>query len=210
MKTERTETALVIGGGSGMGRAVSKALGAKGIRTFVADIRFDAAEEAALGIRESGGEAEGFQTDISDPASVRRLFKDLRNRAERLDLMVQTAAVLGKTVPIEDMDDDEWRKMMSVNLDGVFHCCREAIRCMKERGSGRIVLFSSVASLTPTPGAIHYSASKGAVNMFARTLAAETAKYNIRVNVVAPGYVETQMLEGLPDGFSDYVLKKLR
>ena len=208
MKTERTETALVVGGGSGMGRAVSKALVAKGIRTFIADIRLDAAEEAALEITKQGGEAEGFQTDISNSASVRRLFEDLRSRAERLDLMVQTAATLGKTVAVEDMDDEEWRKMMSVNLDGAFYCCREAVRWMKQKSSGRIVLFSSVASLTPTPGAIHYSASKGAVNMFAKTLAAETAKYNIRVNVVAPGYVETPMLEGLPDGFSDYVLKK--
>ena len=71
-----------------------------------------------------------------------------------------------------------------------------------------MVLFSSVAALTPTPGAIHYSAAKGAVNMLARSLAVEAAPHNVRVNAVAPGYIETPMLKGLPEGFSDYIIKK--
>jgi 3-oxoacyl-[acyl-carrier protein] reductase len=79
---------------------------------------------------------------------------------------------------------------------------------MKGHQTGRIILFSSVASLTPTPGALHYSASNGGVNMLGRTLAQEVARYNIRVNVIAPGYIHTPMLEELPKGFSDYVFKK--
>jgi NAD(P)-dependent dehydrogenase (short-subunit alcohol dehydrogenase family) len=98
--------------------------------------------------------------------------------------------------------------MMAINLNGVFYCCREAVRWMKDHRSGRIILFSSVASLTPTPGALHYSAAKGAVNMLGRTLAQEVAKHNIRVNVIAPGYVRTSMLNDLPDGFSDYIIKR--
>lgn len=98
--------------------------------------------------------------------------------------------------------------MMAVNLDGAFYCSREAARWMKERKSGRIVLFSSIASLTPSPGALHYAVAKAGVNMLGRTLAKELAKHNIRVNVVAPGYVETPLLEGLPEGFSEYVLKQ--
>ena len=90
----------------------------------------------------------------------------------------------------------------------MFYACREGVRWMKEHETGRIILFSSVASLTPTPGALHYSASKGAVNMMGRTLAKEVSRYNIRVNVVAPGYIETPMLDGLPEGFSDYIIKK--
>jgi NAD(P)-dependent dehydrogenase (short-subunit alcohol dehydrogenase family) len=79
---------------------------------------------------------------------------------------------------------------------------------MKENKTGRIVLFSSVASLIPTPGAIHYSTVKGAVNMFGKTLALEAAKYNIRVNVIAPGYINTPMLEYLPAGFQEHIIKK--
>lgn len=79
---------------------------------------------------------------------------------------------------------------------------------MKEHRTGRIILFSSVAALTPTPGSLHYSAAKGGVNMLGKTLALEAAKHNIRVNLIAPGYIETPMLSGLPEGFETYVLKK--
>ena len=97
---------------------------------------------------------------------------------------------------------------MAVNLDGAFFCCREAVRWMKDTSGGRIVLFSSVASMTPTPGAIPYSAAKGGVNMLAKSLASEAAKHNIRVNVVAPGYIRTPMLDELPQGFEDYIVKR--
>ena len=136
------------------------------------------------------------------------LFEELKHRMTRLDLLAHTAGILGRTVFVEEMTDAEWRQMMGINLDGMFYVCREAVRWMKDHKTGRIILFSSVASLTPTPGALHYSASKGGVNMLGKTLASEVARHNIRVNVVAPGYIETPMLDGLPDGFSDYVIKK--
>ncbi|MBI5584864.1 MAG: SDR family oxidoreductase [Deltaproteobacteria bacterium] len=208
MKTKPVETALVVGGGSGMGRAAAGALALRGIRVFVADLQLEAARETAQAIRKADGRADAFPVDVSRSDSVRELFAALQGQAERLDLMVQTAAVLGRTAFIEALEDDEWRRMMAVNLDGVFYCCREAVRWMKEHRTGRLLLFSSVASLTPTPGSLHYSASKGGVNMLGKTLAKEAAQYNIRVNVIAPGYVETPMLADLPEGFEEYVLKK--
>ena len=208
MKTKRVETALLVGGGSGMGRAAAMVLARQGVRVFVADFNLEAAEETVRSLPGGPASAEAFQVDVSRSASVSSLFQSLRRQAERLDLLVHTAAILGRTAFVEDLDDEEWRRMTAVNLDGVFYSCREAVRWMKEHQSGRIILFSSVASLTPTPGALHYSAVKGAVNMLGKTLAQEVAKYNIRVNVVAPGYIQTPMLDGLPDGFSDYILKK--
>jgi NAD(P)-dependent dehydrogenase (short-subunit alcohol dehydrogenase family) len=208
LKTEKVNTALVIGGGSGMGSTSAVGLSRLGIRVFVADIELKDAENTANAIRNEGGDAEALQVDISRSQSVGDLFKRVRAGIERLDLMIQTAGILGRTVFIEDMKDDEWQQMISVNLDGTFYCCRETIRWMKEHGTGRIILFSSVASLIPTPGALHYSTAKGGVNMMAKTLAAEVAKYNIRVNVIAPGYIKTPMLEGLPERFEKYVVKK--
>ena len=208
MKTEDIKTALIVGGGSGMGRSAALALGKSGIRVFVADLDMEAARETASSIQEGKGPAESFQVDISRSDSVAAMFQALKERVDRLDLLVHTAATLGRTVFIEDMTDEEWRRMMAVNLDGIFYTCREAVRWMKEHGTGRIILFSSVASLTPTPGALHYSASKGAVNMLGKTLAKEVARHNIRVNVIAPGYIETPMLDGLPEGFSDFIIKK--
>jgi 3-oxoacyl-[acyl-carrier protein] reductase len=208
LKTKNVETALIVGGASGMGRASAEALGLQGIRVFVADLQPETAGDTVQAIRKRGGQADAFQVDVSRSESVRDLFDALKGQAERLDLMVQTAGILGRTLFIEDMDDSEWRRMMAVNLDGVFYCCREAVRWMKIHQTGRLILFSSVASLTPTPGSLHYSAAKGGVNMLGKTLAREAAKYNIRVNLIAPGYVETPMLNGLPDGFEDYVTKK--
>jgi 3-oxoacyl-[acyl-carrier protein] reductase len=206
MKTQKIRSALIIGGGSGMGRSAAMSLDQRGIRVFAADLDKAAARETVANLSVPRGEA--FSVDVSRSDSVAGLFQSLRERVDRLDLLVHTAGTLGRTVFVEEMTDAEWRQMMAVNVDGMFYACREGVRWMKEHETGRIILFSSVASLTPTPGALHYSASKGAVNMMGRTLAKEVAKYNIRVNVVAPGYIETPMLDGLPDGFSNYVIKK--
>ena len=146
--------------------------------------------------------------DVADARSVADLFTNIGREWPRLDMMVHSAAILGRTVSLDAMSDREWRRMMSVNLDGAFYCCRAALAWMKKTGGGRVLLFSSVASLTPSPGAVHYSAAKGAVNMMAKSLAVEAAPHNIRVNAVAPGYVETPMLEGLPQGFAEYIIKK--
>ncbi len=208
MKTRKTETALVVGAGSGMGKAVAESLCTRGIHVFIADLDRKAAEKTAGALEDRGGRADACQVDVSKSESVMTLFEDLTARTERLDLMVHTAGILGRTTFIEDMKDDEWHRMIAVNLDGMFYCCRETVRWMKEYQSGRIILFSSVASLTPTPGALHYSTAKGGVNMLGKTLAQEVAKYNIRVNIIAPGYIETPMLDSLPGGFSEYVLKK--
>jgi NAD(P)-dependent dehydrogenase (short-subunit alcohol dehydrogenase family) len=208
MKTEKTETVLVVGGGSGMGRAAALTLGAAGIEVFAADLALEAAQETVKMIREQGGRGHALPVDVSRSDSVQAMYRALAERTGRLDMLVHTAGILGRTVFIEDMEDEEWRRMMVINLDGIFFCCREAVRWMKRQHTGRILLFSSVASLTPTPGSLHYSTAKGGVNMLAKTLAQEVAKHNIRVNVIAPGYINTPMLEGLPEGFSDYVLKR--
>jgi len=208
MKTRTVETALIVGGGSGMGQAAAFKLSRQGIRVFVADLDLSAAEETSGKASGMRGQSEAFSVDVSSSESIGSLFRKLQDRVERLDLLVHTAGILGRTVSVEDMKDEEWRQMVSINLDGVFFCCREAVRWMKGQQGGRIILFSSVASLTPTPGALHYSATKGAINMLGKTLAQEVAKYNIRVNVIAPGYIETPMLQGLPEGFSDYILKR--
>ena len=208
MRSPRVETVLITGGGSGMGRASAQRLGREGRRVLIADLDRDAAREAAGLIVDSGGRAGSYRVDVADPESVRELFAALEEEHGRLDMLVHSAAILGRTVSLEEMDDGEWQRMMAVNLDGAFFCCRAALAWMKRGGGGRILLFSSVASLTPTPGAVHYSAAKGAVNMLAKSLAVEAAPANIRVNALAPGYVETPMLQGLPEGFEEYIVRK--
>jgi NAD(P)-dependent dehydrogenase (short-subunit alcohol dehydrogenase family) len=120
VKTKKIETALIVGGGSGMGRAAAEILGRAGIRILVADLNLAEANQTARALREAKGEAESFSVDVSSSPSVSALFEKLRETAGRLDLLVHTAAILGRTVPVEDLPDEEWRRMMSVNLDGVF------------------------------------------------------------------------------------------
>lgn len=191
-----------------MGRTVALELCRCGIQVFIADVDLTAAGETVKAAEGFAGEAEARRVDVSNSSSVESLFADLKQRVERLDLLVHSAAILGQTLAIEQMEDKDWHQMISVNLDGAFYCCREAVRWMKPHKTGRIILFSSVASLTPTPGAAHYSAAKGGVNMLGKSLAKEVAKYNIRVNIIAPGYVSTPMLNDLPEGFSETILKR--
>ena len=191
-----------------MGRAAAEALLRQGHTLHVADLALDACREWAASLGPDSERVNTYHVDIASSTSVGSLFAGLKKNCSQLDLMVHSAAILGKTAFIEDLDDDEWQQMMRVNLDGVFYCCREAVRWMKTRRSGHILLFSSVASLTPTPGALHYSTAKGGVNMLGKTLAKEVAQYNIRVNIIAPGYIETPMLDNMPDGFLDHILKK--
>ena len=208
MYSQAMERVLITGGASGMGRAAALRLATGGARVMLADLDLEAARGVAGQIEQQDGKALALAVDVADAASVAGLFKRVRQEAGGLDMLVHTAAILGDTAFIEDISDQQWRRMMAITLDGAFFCAREAVRLMSGGEGGRIVLFSSVASLTPTPGALAYSVAKGGVNMLARTLAAEAAKHNIRVNVVAPGYVETPMLASLPPGFEDYIIKK--
>ena len=207
MTTGECRSALITGGASGMGKAIAERLAESDILVFVADINMLEARAVAAAIKQKGGRAEAFQVDVSESRQVERLFQQLRGQIERLDLLVSAAAILDPTIFIEETTDEQWRRMMSVNLDGTFYCCREAVRWMKEQMTGRIINFSSVAGLTPTPGALHYSVSKGAVIQLTRTLAKEVARYNIRVNAIAPGYIETPMLDKMEEGFRERIFK---
>jgi NAD(P)-dependent dehydrogenase (short-subunit alcohol dehydrogenase family) len=208
MHNRPAQTAIVTGAASGMGRSVVMALANAGLEVMAADLNLSAAAETARMATAAGGRAEALEVDVSSSSSVAGLFVRARRNMDRLDLFVHAAAVMGKTAVLEDITDEDWHALMAVNLDGAFFCCREAVRWMKTGGGGRIILFSSVAALQPTPGAIGYSAAKGAVNLLVRSLAVEAARHNIRVNAVAPGYVDTPMLNTLPEGFGDYIVKK--
>jgi len=208
MHTEKCRTVLIIGGGSGMGRAAAVELGRRGLDVFIADLDQAQAERVAAEISAAGGAASGFQLDVSQSPAVEKLFAQLRECTDRLDVVVNAAGILDPTVFIEDMTDAQWRRMIAVNLDGTFYSCRAAVRWMKEHRTGRIINFSSVAGLIPTPGALHYSASKGGVIQLTKTLAREVARYNIRANVIAPGYVTTPMLAKIDPEFKERILRQ--
>jgi 3-oxoacyl-[acyl-carrier protein] reductase len=203
--------ALVTGGGSGIGAAICERFGAEGATVIVADRDADAAARIAAGI--TRGQAQAL--DVTDSAAVDRLVAEIVERHGRLDVLVNSAGVddppvkaaiaaqvaAGEPVDITaTMTDEQWRRTMSVNLDGTFFCTRAALRAMLAQRSGSIVNIASAAGVNPVAGLPHYSASKAAVIALTRSVGKEVAGRGVRVNAIAPGAVDTPMAARTPGG----------
>ena len=183
--------AIVTGGAQGIGRAIVDKLAQEGGTVVVADVNGEGAESATP----AGG--VGMQIDVSKEADVARLVGETVSRFGKLDVLVNNAAIVPFTA-WDDIDFAEWRRIMSVNLDGAFLTCHHAQKPMREAGYGRIVNIVSNVILAGTPNLAHYVASKGGVFAFTRALAREVGKYGITVNAVAPGLTETEGVMASP------------
>ena len=188
--------ALVTGAGSGIGRATALLCGAEGARAVVvSDVDEESAAQTAKLLSNDGHEAVAVRTDVSDARDVEELVSSTVERYGRLDCAVNNAGVRGKLSPLADYSDEEWRRVLGVNLDGVFFCLRAEIRAMRAGGGGAIVNISSGTTADPKPELGAYVASKFAVLGLTRVAAGETAMENIRVNAVLPGSTRTTMME---------------
>jgi pyridoxal 4-dehydrogenase len=183
----KDRVAIVTGGAQGIGRAIVDKLSAEGAVVAVADINGAGATEAAA----AQPNAIGLTVDVSDPAAVSDMVAATVEQFGRLDILVNNAAIVPFTA-WDDIDFAEWRRIMAVNLDGVFLTCRAASDEMRKAGYGRIVNVASNVIVAGTPNLAHYVAAKGGVFGFTRALATELGKYGITVNSVAPGLTETE------------------
>ena len=185
----RDRVAVVTGGGQSLGLAISRVLRGAGAEMVIAEVNDQTGPDVAE-------ELEGtfVHTDVTDPASVRDMVEMVLDELGRIDVLVNNAGIV-HNIPSEEVPDEEWLAVISVNLTGVFWCCREVGKTMLERGTGSIVNIASMSGIIsnhPQPQAA-YNASKAAVHQLTRSLAAEWAPYNVRVNALAPGYVRTAM-----------------
>ncbi len=187
-------TALVVGAASGIGEACAHALAAHGARAVCADVNADGAERTADAIRGEGGQAEARELDVRSPASVTAL----RDQLPAPDALVITPSINVRR-QLFDIDDDSFSRVVDLNLKGTFRVMREFGRGMAERGSGSIVVFSSIRGFTVEPGQSVYAATKAGVVQIARTMAAELGHRGVRVNAVAPGVVETPLTRQIKD-----------
>ena len=189
--------ALVTGGSRGIGRAIALELAAAGAEVVVG--YHSGAEEAAEVAREAGGEA--VRADVSDPEQAAALVE----AAGELDLLVNNAGITRDGL-IARMSDEDWRAVLDTNLSGAFHTCRAAARSMMRRRSGSIVNVTSVVGLHGNPGQTNYAAAKAGLVGFTKALARELASRGVRVNAVAPGYVESRLTDVLPEEVQQAIL----
>lgn len=190
------KTAIVTGGGSGIGRATCLALADAGADVAVWDVSSESATVTVQKILERGGKGFCVVGSVSEPEAVRGCFNDISSRWPTIDILVNNAGVSGNR-PTLELSDEEWHRAVSINLDGVFFCSREAGRRMQLSGGGRIVNLGSIYSVVAAPNRLSYCASKAGVAMMTKSLAIEWADLGINVNCVAPGYVDTPLIHEL-------------
>lgn len=188
---------IITGGGKGIGKVYSQEFAKAGARVVAADIDGAAAQAVAEEIGKDGGQALGLMTDVSDAASTDAMAKAAQERFGGIDVLVNNASmmsVLQRRSWLE-IPEDEWDKVMAVNLRGLFLCCRAVFPAMKERGYGKVVNISSSRVWEGNPNRLHYTTSKAGVIGFTRALSREVAEFGITVNAVTPGLTmsETQV-----------------
>ncbi len=190
----KKKVALVTGAASGIGKTTALLFGQEGAKVTCADIDGEGAERVARQIADGGGEAASTQADVTREADVQRMVRETVERWGRLDVLFNNAGVeFG--LPVTQVPEEEWDRLIDVNLKGVFLGCKHAIPQMVSQGSGAIVNTASVAGLRGVAFLSTYCASKGGVVLMTKSLAAEWAQFGIRINAVCPGVIRTPMAE---------------
>lgn len=198
-------TAVITGGGSGLGREVARRITQEGGRAVLWDINAEALREAKSDI----GALDVLEIDVSDLKAVEKGAKKAFDKLGRIDILVNSAGITGATAPVQDFPIESWLRVIDVNLHGLFYCCRTVLPFMLHTGYGRIVNVSSVAGKEGNPNASAYSSSKAAVIGFTKSLGKEVATKGVIVNTITPATFESPILDQLPQSQVDYMRGKI-
>ena len=201
--------AIVTGSGRGIGRAIALELAAAGAKVVINYAgRSDKAEETVELIREAGGESLAVQGDVSQAEDVDRLIQNTLDHFGKINILVNNAGITRDSLLLR-MKEADWDAVLATNLKGVFLCTKAVSKGMLKQRSGVIVNISSVVGLSGNAGQANYAAAKAGVVGFSKSIAKEFAPRGIRVNVVAPGYIITDMTETLPEGVQSEILRAI-
>lgn len=187
------QIALVTGGGRGIGAAIASKLAGMAATVILCGRTEKTLSETASNISDHGGQSRVIPADVSDLGSVQHLAKEVEREFGRLDILVNNAGVGSFSAPLHEMTPEDWERVLNTNLRGVFYCIRAFAPMMIRAGKGHIINISSLAGKNPVPNGAAYSASKWGLNGLSYSVAEELRKYNIRVSVVCPGSVNTEL-----------------
>lgn len=207
MKGLESKVAFITGAGSGIGRATALALASYGAHIAVTDLNDESGQETVDLIKQQGNEAVFFHLDASNQEDITSIIESISETMGPIELAVNNAGIGGKPSPMHEMEFEHWKKVMDVNLSGVFFCMQSELQVMLTNGGGKIVNISSLAGLNGMAGGAHYAASKHGVIGLSKTAAQEYGRYNIHVNTVCPSFVDTPIIEQVPQEILDYSTK---
>ncbi len=200
------QTAIVTGAATGIGEVIAKRLVSAGAQVAVADIDSQAAEAAAGRI---GKQAFPVRLDVTDPVSVQEAIDAVLARTRSLQIVVNNAGLAGKAAPIWEQTDEDWSRVLAINVTGPFYMCRAVMQHMRNQRYGRIVNIASIAGKEGNPNMVAYSASKAAIIGLTKSIAKEVATEGICVNAVTPAVIRTKMLEQLTPAQVSYMVERI-
>ncbi len=201
-----SKTALVTGAARGIGFAIASRLAAEGARVAVLDLDSAAAASAAKKI---GGGALALTADVTKSAEVAAAIRQVVEAWGRLDILVNNAGITGRSFPIWELSEEDWRRVIDADLTSVFLCCRAAVPVMLEQGSGRIINIASIAGKEGNPTLVPYSAAKAGVIGLTKALAKEVCTRGILVHAVAPAVIGTELLQQMEQSTVDLLVSKI-
>lgn len=202
------KVALVTGASRGIGQAIAETLAEQGAYVFGTATTSDGANRITSYFKENNLSGEGVQLDVTQKESIDNLFANLEERNQNPEILVNNAAVTSDNLLLR-MDDEEWLQVMDTNLSSVYRLSKASIKSMFRARWGRIISIGSVVAASGNPGQTNYSAAKAGLVGFSKSLAAEMASRGITVNVVAPGFINTDMTNALPDMVKSEMLKRI-
>jgi NAD(P)-dependent dehydrogenase (short-subunit alcohol dehydrogenase family) len=206
MFTLEGQTAIVTGSATGIGEVIARRLAEAGARVAVADINVDAAASVAAAI---GSGAFPVKLDVTSPESVTQAVAHVLESAASIQIVVNNAGLAGKAAPIWEQTDEDWHKVMAINVTGPFYLCRAVLPHMQTQGYGRIVNIASIAGKEGNPNMVAYSASKAALIGMTKSIAKEVAAEGICINAVTPAVIRTKMLDQLTPAQVAYMVERI-
>ncbi|MCX7914203.1 MAG: 3-oxoacyl-[acyl-carrier-protein] reductase [Thermodesulfovibrionales bacterium] len=202
------QVAIVTGGGRGIGKAISIALAKRGVNVVVVGTNLETASETASNLQNIGVKSIAVQADVAKHADVKNIFDSTLSEFGKVDILVNNAGITRDSLIIR-MKDEEWDRVIDVNLKGTFLCSREAVKAMLKQKYGRIINISSIVGFMGNIGQANYSASKAGIIGLTKTIAKEYANRGITVNAIAPGFITTSMTESIPENIKNEMLRSI-